>query len=486
MFNNLANIFSDINFWGGVAEGAGKEFTRQEDDKRKDVRELRNFVISESSKIDDENRAKIESAEEAAEQIGSYIKGNRNVRSAAVKEATMFLIDEYGSAKNALEAAKKLSTQYETYGEPFDPITTLGFTDSQIGDRVAPTYAQIGRRYSSIRPLPTLSSVQLESINDKTALDRIFGGKGVAELAIETAQPLIGDTITDQTEAAFETLVPEKPFYSEYVLSNDIDGELERMNAAQLSLQSIPEAQRGPDFKSKERLIMDRIDILKKTKSATEDGDGFTVTERRSLRKDFSGLVQYKAGYASEFSPLGFWIPKHKQQKIVTMADNYASGLVDLLNIATVENLKGMDPIKMTISVDPYLFIEQGAVNNLEVTLVAEQRDEETGEILVEKHLKYGASVLPRASTNQVVDPALAAAVAGTTALPTSASNYTASAAVQTSLAGFKTSRTASAKRANARAMMATLKQDPNLPDQASRDAAFEALTGMSFEDSQK
>jgi hypothetical protein len=485
MFNNLANLFSDINFWGGVAEGGGKEFARQEEDKRKDVRELRNFVISDASKLDDENRVKVESAGESAEQIGSLIKGGRNVKSAAVKEATMFLIDEYGSAKNALEAAKKLSTQYETYGEPFDPITTLGFTDSQIGDRVAPTYAQIGRKYTTLRPLPTLSSVQLKSINDKTALDRIFGGKGVAELAIEEAKPLIGPTITDQTQEAFETLTPEKPFYSEYVLSNDIDGELERMNAAQLSLQSIPEAQRGPDFKSKERLIMDRIGILKKTKSATEDGDGFTVSERRSLRKDFSGLVQYKAGYASEFSPLGFWIPKHEQQEIVTMSDNYASGLVDLLNMATLENLKGMDPNKKTISVDPYLFIEQGAVNNLEVTLVAEQRDEETGEILVEKHLKYGASVLPRASTNQVVDPALAAA-AGTTALPTSASNYTASTAVQTSLAGFKTSRTASARRANARAMMATLKQDPNLPDQASRDAAFETLTGMSFEDSQK
>jgi hypothetical protein len=329
--------------------------------------------------------------------------------------------------------------------------------------------------------------VQLKSINDKTALDKIFGGKGVAELAIEGAKPLIGPTITDQTQEAFETLAPEKPFYSEYVLSNDIDGELERMNAAQLSLQSIPEAQRGPDFKSKERLIMDRISILKKTKSATEDGDGFTVSERRSLRKDFSGLLQYGAGFASEFSPLGFWIPKHEQQEIVTMSDNYASGLVDLLNMATLENLKGMDPNEKTISVHPYLFIEQGAVNNLEVTLVPEQRDEETGEILVEKHLKYGASVLPSpsANTNQVVDPALAAA-AGTNTLRTSASNYTASTAVQTSLAGFKTSRTASARRANARAMMATLKQDPNLPDQASRDAAFEALTGMSFEDSQK
>ena len=122
-------MFSDINFWGGVAEGAGKEFTRQEERKEKDIRELRNFVISESSKIDEENRTEIKAAEEAAEQLGALIKGQRNANSAAVKEATMFLIDQHGSAAAALDAAKALNEQYTTYGEPFDPIRTLGLTE---------------------------------------------------------------------------------------------------------------------------------------------------------------------------------------------------------------------------------------------------------------------------------------------------------------------------------------------------------------------
>jgi hypothetical protein len=404
----------------------------------------------------------------------------------------MFLIDQHGSAAAALDAAKALNEQYTTYGEPFDPIRTLGFTDDQLDDRVAPTYAQIGRKYASIRPLPTLSSVQLESINDKTALDKIFGGKGVAELAIERAKPLIGDTITSQTQDAFETLEPEQPYYSEYVIGSNFKQELSRMYAAQTALQSIPEAQRGDDFDSKTRLINDRIGILKKIETLSENQKEITPSTRKSLTQYFSGLAQFSAGYASEYSPYGYWIPKHKQKDVVTTSDDYSSGLVDLLNLSMVEGLKGMNPDTKEINIDPYTFIEQGAINNKYVVLVAEQRDEETGEILVEKHLKYGGGVLPKADTNRVVDPAQTGASStvtqstGSGQLPTSASNYTPSAAIQTSLAALKSSTSASTRGPNARAIMSALKADPNLPDQAARDAVFEQLTGMTFEDSQK
>jgi hypothetical protein len=465
MFNNLANIFSDINFWGGVAEGAGKEFTRQEEDKRKDVRELRNFVISESSKLDDENRIKVESAGEAAEQIGSLIKGGRNVKSAAVKEATMFLIDEYGSATNALEAAKNLHTQYETYGEPFDPITTLGFTDSQIGDRVAPTYAQIGRKYTTIRPLPTLSSMQLNEINDKTALDKIFGGKGVAELAVEGAKPLIGPTITDQTQEAFETLAPEKPFYSEYVLSNNFDQELERMNAAQIALQSIPEAQRGPDFKSKERLIMDRISILKKTKLATDNGKELTSTVRRSMSQYFAGVLLKAAGYDMEYSPEGFWIPKNVKKGVTDKSVLYGSSSSDLLNKAVVEGLKGLNPETKEIDVDPYTFIEQGAAQIKQVVYVEERRDDD-GVLITPAHLTYGGTAINKADNTVVtsrLDPALAASV------------------LAKKLQDFKAAQTGPAKKSQANALYNVIKKQNPGKNNDFYDNLFKQKTGVDF-----
>ena len=406
-------MFSDINFWGGVAEGGGKEFARQEGEKTKDVRELRNFVINQSTTIGDENIKKVEAAEEAAEQLGSLIKGNRNVKSAAVKEATLFLIDEYGSPTAALEAAKNLYTQYNTYGEPFDPIKTLGFTDDQVGDRVAPTYAQIGRQYSSLRPLPTLSSVQLESINDKTALDKIFGGKGVAELAMETAQPLIGPTITDQTQEAFETLAPEKPFYSEYVLDNNFDQELQRMNAAQLALQSIPKSQRKPDFKSKERLIMDRVSLLKKTKLASDDSKELTVSVRRRMSMYYGGLLLKAAGYEMDYSPDGYWIPKNVKKDANDKSDLYGSTSSDLLNKAIVEGLKGLSPKTGEIEVDPFTFIEQGANMLKEIAYVEEKRDSD-GTLITPAHLTYGSGAISKADDTVVtspVDPSIAASV---------------------------------------------------------------------------
>ena len=465
MFNNLANIFSDINFWGGVAEGAGKEFTRQEDDKRKDVRELRNFVISESSKLDDENRVKVESAGEAAEQIGSLIKGGRNVKSAAVKEATMFLIDEYGSATNALEAAKNLNTQYTTYGEPFDPITTLGFTDSQIGDRVAPTYAQIGRKYTAIRPLPTLSSMQLDEINDKTALDKIFGGKSVAELAIEGAKPLIGPTITDQTQEAFETLAPEKPFYSEYVLGNNFNQELERMNAAQIALQSIPQAQRGPDFKSKERLIMDRISILKKTKLATDNGKELTSTTRRTMSQYFAGVLLKAAGYDMEYSPEGFWIPKNVKKGVTDKSVLYGSSSSDLLNTAIVRGLKGLNPETGEIDIDPYTFLEQGAAQLKQVTLVEEQRDD-NDELITPAHLTYGGTAISKADDTVVkspVDPAISVAV------------------LDTKVQDFKSAQTGPAKKSQANALYNVIKKQNPGKNNDFYDNLFKQKTGVDF-----
>tara|TARA_E500000318_G_C3567272_1_gene216235 strand:- start:3386 stop:4861 length:1476 start_codon:yes stop_codon:yes gene_type:complete len=491
MFSNLANMFSDVNFWGGVAEGASTEFLRQEDRKEKDVRELRNFIISESSSIDAENRKELSAAEEAAEQLGALIKGSRNANSAAVKEATMFLIDQHGSAAAALEAAKSLNEQYSTYGEPFDPIRTLGFTDDQLDDRVAPTYAQIGRTYASIRPLPTLSSVQLESINDKTALDKIFGGKGVAELAIETAQPLIGDTITSQTQDAFETLEPEKPYYSEYVIGSNFKQELKRMYAAQTALQSIPEAQRDSDFDSKTSLINERISILKKVETMSDPDKDLTESTRKSLTQYFAGLAQYGAGYATEFSPYGYWIPKHKQHKVVTKSNNYGSGLVDLLVKSKREGIKGMNPGTREINVDPYTFIEQGSINSLEVIFVPEQRDE-NDEIIVEKHLKYGSAVLPKPDADPIVDPlqgggsSTVTQSTGTGQLPTAPSNYTPSDAAKQAVAGMKTALNAGSRKASANSLMAILNANPNFPDQAARDAEFEKLTGMTYKDAIK
>ena len=54
-FGNLGNLLGDIEFWGGVAEGASAELTRQEDRRDKDIRELRRFGMERGLQISEAN-----------------------------------------------------------------------------------------------------------------------------------------------------------------------------------------------------------------------------------------------------------------------------------------------------------------------------------------------------------------------------------------------------------------------------------------------
>tara|TARA_E500000318_G_scaffold4410_1_gene4627 strand:- start:2387 stop:3868 length:1482 start_codon:yes stop_codon:yes gene_type:complete len=493
MFKNLLNFLGDEDFIAGVATGAQKEMEKQEDRRQDDIRALRNFGLENGLRIRAENDESLKESAEAIEQLSSLVAGKRNINDVAVRETAVYMLDKFGSVPAALDAASALNTQYKTFGR--DPISSLGFTDSTIPvrqDGATPTYSELAQKYTKLKPMPDLSAAQIDSVNEMTALDRIFSRKGIVETAQESVSAALGDDPT-QTQRAFKPLEGFN-LDEEMILGDNLNGELLRMHSLKTSLDSIPEAKRGDDHEIKMTAIANNINMLSMAKAKTKDKTQMTINERKSFSDRFAGLTQQATGYDGQYDPTyNTWIPTHKQTEIVQKAQSAGSKLSEILDRSFQLGLKGRDGEGN--EVDALLFIEEGANINRMVEIVPAQFDKETGAEISPAYLTYGEKILdvnkvsagsgiPNSPTSNVVNPAQSPT--GTSSLATSASNYTPSAAVQASLQGFKTASNAQTKQAEARAIMAALTANPNLPNQAARDAVFQQLTGMTFQDSQK
>ena len=119
-FANLGNLLGDLDFWGGVAEGAGEQMLLQEERKDKDIRELRNFGMTRGMQIEEDNRSAINAAEVQVKELASLISGDRSANAPEVMEAAYYLIDQEGGIAGANRVAQLLNTEYSTYG--VDPL----------------------------------------------------------------------------------------------------------------------------------------------------------------------------------------------------------------------------------------------------------------------------------------------------------------------------------------------------------------------------
>ena len=486
MFKNLLNFISDEDFLAGVATGAQKEMEKQEDRRQDDIRTLRNFGLQNGLRIRAENDESLKESREAIEQLSSLVAGKRNVNDVAVRETAVYMLDKFGSVPAALEAASALNTQYKTFGR--DPIASLGFTDSTIParqDGATPTYSELAQKYTKLKPMPDLSAAQIDSVNEMTALDRIFSRKGIVETAQESVSAALGEDPT-QTQRAFKPLEGFE-LDEEMILGDNLNGELLRMHSLKTSLDSIPEAKRADNHEEKMIAIANNINMLSMAKAKTKDKTEMTLNERKSFGDRFSGLLQQGTGYDGQYDPnYNTWIPTHTQTKIIQKAQSYGSQMSEILDRSFQLGLKGRDADGN--EVDALLFIEEGANTNRMVEIVPAQFDQETGAEISSAYLTYGEKVL---DTNQVstVNPlipsnaAAAAASSSSSTQQVGASTYSPTAKVLKLIPTLtQANTTPSNKRAAARSIMTSIRTQVPNKSQAEYEAIFQTQTGMNYQ----
>ncbi len=494
MFANLGNLLGDEQFWGGVAEGFTTEINRQQVSKEKDVRELRNFGIEMGMKVKDENDKTLADTEASIIELASLIKGKRNVRDKSVREGALALLEQYGSVSAAASVAKDLNVEYKTYGR--DPIKTLGFVETD-DTRTAPTISQISRKFSKLKAMPNLSSSEIDNITEMTALDRIFGGKGTTELAMEGVEKFIGP-LNDQTEEAIPISLSMN-FDEEMVLGANLDSELFRMYALSNALSNIPEDQQDESYKSRVEAVKQNIDMLDMARSKTKEKTSLSIGERNSIVRIFGGELQRAAGLAGDYdAESNLWIPKYKQADIFRISQEAGNEYADALNWAFENGVGGKADDGS--DVDAYTFIRSAAVNGFRVTVVVGtdtspayltrgEKVYDTSSQAFKQALPGAVQPLPNANTGASANTnASSTANAAVNPPPgTGATTYSPSQRVAALVPKLTNpSTTPVDRKASARAIMAAIKLGIPSATQADHENAFEQTTGMSFADATK
>ena len=199
MLSNLFDFISDPDFLGGVAEGATKELTRQEDRRQKTLDELRVYGLEKTNRLEKEYNNDVDSSEESIALIATQITPpGGNYKSQEVLAGTKYLVDTLGVPR-AQAIAKELAAQRDTYN--INPLVEIGNAQLQGGDNL--TLRDIGA--STVRK-PTKVNLKNSGITvTPTALETLFGGPSVeeeAQAAIESLQSNIPDVDVKQIVTA--------------------------------------------------------------------------------------------------------------------------------------------------------------------------------------------------------------------------------------------------------------------------------------------
>jgi len=495
MLGNLGSLLSDENFWDGV----GKGFTRAEElaqeRKARDVRELRNFAIETGMSVREANDKALQASESAVIELASLIKGKRNVRDKSVREGALALLSQYGSIEAAAQVARDLNTEYKTFGR--DPIKTLGFVEEDLTSRATPTISQISRKYTKLKPMPQLSDAELDNVTEMTAMDRIFGGKGTTQLAMEGAEKFLGP-LSDQTQEAIPTALGVD-FDEEMILGSNLNAELLRMYALDNALSSVEDSQKDESHAARVKAVEANIEMLKMAKSKIKEKTALTIGERNSVVRIFGGELQRAAGLDGDYDPTtNLWIPKYKQTEIYRISQEAGNEYADALNWAFENGVGGLDPEGNPV--DAYTFIRDAAVNGYRVEIVPASETSaaylklgekvyDTNSAAFQQALPGGSGSLPplpqnnaqtgsgSTTTNAPVNPPLG----------TGAATFTPSQRVTALVPKLKDpSTTIKDRQASARAIMASIKLGMPSASAADHEATFEQITGMSFADATK
>lgn len=199
MLSNLFDFISDPDFLGGVAEGATKELTKQEDRRQKTLDELRVYGLEKTNRLEKEYNDDVDSSEDAISLIATQITPpGGNYKSQEVLAATKYLVDTL-SVAGAQAMAKDLAAQRNTYN--INPLVEIGNASLQGGGNL--TLREIGA--STVRKPAKVNLKNSGIAVAPTALETLFGGPSVeeeAQAAIEALQSNIPDVDVKQIVTA--------------------------------------------------------------------------------------------------------------------------------------------------------------------------------------------------------------------------------------------------------------------------------------------
>ena len=280
MLSNLFDFISDPDFLGGVAEGATKELTKQQDRRQKTLDELRVYGLEKTNRLEKEYNDDVDSSEEGIALIATQITPpGGNYKSQEVLAGTKYLVDTLGVA-GAQAMAKELAAQKNTYN--INPLVEIGNAQLQGGGNL--TLREIGA--STVRK-PTKVNLKNSGIAvAPTALETLFGGPSVeeeAQAAIEALQSNVPDVDVKQIVTASGVDV-------DLLINGNNTTKQEIARFKNLNLIESKKPGGGDNMKIAN--INAKIDSLETTKRNEEIGAAKPSTDTELFRNE-SNFIQY-------------------------------------------------------------------------------------------------------------------------------------------------------------------------------------------------
>ena len=474
-FGNLANLLSDEDFWGGVAEGASEQIRTQEDRKDKDIRELRNFGITRGMQIEEDNRDAINTAEVQVKELAALISGDRSATSPEAMEAAFYLINQEGGIAGANRVAQSLYTEYNTYGT--DPISKMGLSTRMEG--AAPTPRAIAKTFTRLKPLPDVSASGISS--RQTALDVIFGTPTAEQ---QVSQEMAQMFSTDTDTAANITPVSATGVDEKLILGTNVKSELKRMKGLINKHNRVRVENRDAEWTNTENIIKQNIEMLE---IAADPDLQINYSTRISLEGKYLNTLLSASGLKGEWQQ-GQYIPQGVQANVMEVAEGAVARMGTLVQLAVNNGYKGklpgsdeeFDPlefVKKYGAAQGYRIIldEGDSVNGIEPFLTIDMSDKGA---IFNNELKqtdaWKQSVIQDGDssvTSNVVPPPTTGA----------ASASSGGSAIPDSLITNVQSTTPSTRKAAANAIMTRIKAANKGKTQDEYEAEFKRVTGLEW-----
>jgi len=474
-FSNLGNLLGDINFWGGVAEGAGTEMLRQEDRKDKDIRELRKFGMERGLQISEENTQLLNEAEAQVRELAAMVAGNRSANSPEAMEAALYLIQNEGGIAGAAKLAGQLQEEFSTYGT--DPVLKLGLTERTGGD--VPTARDIGRTFTRLKPLPNLGASGIDV--QQTAMDVIFGADSPEETVQSEMESMFG--AEDMPEAF--TAVSSEGFDKELILGTNFKNELKRMNVLLNRHNRVPVEQRDAAWTNTENTIKTNIDMLKEAEKLSRlETQTMSDSTRTTLEGKYLSTLLSSSGLKGEWQ-LGQYIPQGVQADIMQTAEDAIATMGSLVQLARNNGYVGRVDGDEKVY-DPLEFVKKfGAARGNRIILVTPEDGEPyltIGGLIFDDKLKstqsWKQSIVQGGTTPSVQNnPPAVGNNPPQTGGATPGSNTT----IPDSLLTDVKSTVASQRRAAATAIMTRIKNANPNANQTQLEDEFKNITGIDY-----
>lgn len=479
-FANLGNLLGDLDFWGGVATGAGEQMLLQEERKDKDIRELRNFGMTRGMQIEEDNRDAIDAAEKQVKELASLISGDRSANAPEVMEAAYYLIDQEGGISGASRVAQLLNTEYSTYG--VDPITKMGLQERSIGD--VPTARDVARTVTRLKPLPDIKASGIET--RRTALDVIFGG--------ETAEDQISREMTemfgiDEASMADMSPVSATGIDEELILGTNFNNELVRMNTLLNKHNQVPKQNRDAEWTAVEGVIKSNIDMLSEAKKMAElQQNQMSDSSRETFEKGFMRNLVSAGQLKGDFDVAGNYEAKGVKSEIYGKAVAAVATMGNLAQLARNKGYVGIDD--QGNKYDPIEFIKIfGSARMKKIILVTPEDGEpylSVGDDIFDEATRQSPAwqqsiVQNSLSSSSTSSSSSSSGSTGSTASGTGTVTGAGSSVIPDSLLTNVQSTTPSTRKAAANAIMTRIKRANQGKTQAEHEAEFKRITGLEY-----